>query len=219
MLGVNGQRRSQLQQRITQLNEENSRFIQLPGEIRNSIYSYVFCNKVIRETRTNTNSWRDPEMKFLPPQADSPGTWLSLLLVCFKIYSEAALIPWENNTYSVTRFINIIALLKKLYPDQRKAITDIQVEISGAFDMANRTREEFRLLSSTGRLRIDQYLPNVKHVVFVIFDDDSNVVDLEGVGTRRSIHWLSHLIRAANPRWANVEIVPAAGGNHSTYLQ
>ena len=63
-----------------------------------------------------------------PHPSDSDGLDFALLRVCRQIYDEAALIPYESNTFAFKELLDLDCFVSRvLYPKQREALTSIEV--------------------------------------------------------------------------------------------
>ncbi|KAJ4345396.1 uncharacterized protein N0V89_011526 [Didymosphaeria variabile] len=211
-------------QSIVEANQVNSPLLQLPGEVRNSIYHYVFANEVLRQTRTGPD-WRSPNMKFLPPlsfhdrqnprRPRDQRNWLSLVLVCRQLYVEARILPFQQNAFSITRLRHICPLLRTMHPEQREKITEIQLEVDFVgFDSQCRTIMAGYPEHAVEELDLQNYLlsfllPSVKRIEVVVIAGQHyghHSPSFPSNSTRAALEKLESTLHEANFGWTNAEI-------------
>lgn len=96
-----------------QPNKRESPFLGLPNELRNEIYRYALGGK-------DYESMFGADSKPLQDKPDKKS--ISLLSVCFQIYMDTVVLPFELNTFQFEDSIDLSAWISALRPGQRDAI-------------------------------------------------------------------------------------------------
>ncbi|CAN9323282.1 unnamed protein product [Alternaria alternata] len=103
-------------QKITENNLATSPFLNLPGEVRNRIYSFTLGGNIWNiDTKARATN--------LTPKANR-NDHRDLLLVCRQIYSETRVLPWSLSSFKcISGFGYLRHWLAKFPPEFRRAIT------------------------------------------------------------------------------------------------
>ncbi|MCJ1234347.1 hypothetical protein MMC14_002308 [Varicellaria rhodocarpa] len=123
-----------------------SRFLLLPREIRNHIYSYLYVNRFIfrldkiphrltQEHCLYSDTWgenqhlRESSSKPFehPWRFKTQSLHLSLIKTCRQIYTEVAPLLYSTNTFKVDQLDNLIYLNQTIRPNRMASIRYLQV--------------------------------------------------------------------------------------------
>ncbi|KAF2998523.1 hypothetical protein E8E13_004548 [Curvularia kusanoi] len=105
-------------------NQQQSPFLQLPGEIRNRVYEYTLGHQVISYQSIGTWSAEQGDYHKWGPNRLVPGTIAGLLrlpMICRQIYTETKLFVFKLNVFRV-KDTNIESFINKLSRTQLLAI-------------------------------------------------------------------------------------------------
>jgi hypothetical protein len=142
--------------------QNNSPFLQLPGETRNRIYELILGGRLIsiasRKLPKHVVTNRSSYYAVIEPYA-TPGNWyrvneweyvrcsLQILLVCKQIYLDARLLPFTLNTfdYQTLGSVHCIQAWRQQRPSQTEAIRTLRLDTKNG-EIAKNTFEALPLL-------------------------------------------------------------------------
>ncbi|KAF1912638.1 hypothetical protein BDU57DRAFT_542456 [Ampelomyces quisqualis] len=104
---------------VTQPDASHRGFLDLPGELRNKIYTYLFQSTTFKITAASSQR--------APACIAQSANNLSLLRTCRKIHTEARDFPYALGTFSISYIDDLDLLLSRFTKEQQKAITSLQV--------------------------------------------------------------------------------------------
>ncbi|KAH9879390.1 hypothetical protein J1614_002830 [Plenodomus biglobosus] len=127
---------------ITHANQQNSPLLRLPAEIRNRIYSFVFCTEPILicfvtsyATRAVDKCPIPTSIRRRPSHIHYSRLNLALIETCRQAYFECRLLPFLLNTFEGFPEAILAAFPGRLYNLQLTSITRIELTI-GMTDIA-----------------------------------------------------------------------------------
>ncbi|KAH3909117.1 hypothetical protein HBI56_127010 [Parastagonospora nodorum] len=99
---------AQLHEPVQPSKQKLSPLLNLPGELHNQIYDYIFTEPAYT-FRLGLNAERDYVLR---PLFQTPG-WIGLTAACRQIHTEAVLLPFENVIFQVGAGIQLMLLLDR----------------------------------------------------------------------------------------------------------
>jgi hypothetical protein len=106
---------------------QGSPLLRLPPEIRNKIWEYTLGHNIFKPVRVRVSIQKFKSKWISRP--DEPQIGLALLATCRQIYSEAAFMPFNLNTFAADTFSresNFVKAFKAFKVHQRRQITSIR---------------------------------------------------------------------------------------------
>jgi hypothetical protein len=162
---------------------QESPLLRLPPEIRNKIWGYTLGHNIFRSIliRLGKRKFKYEWMS----RPDEPHIGLPLLATCRQIYSEAAIMPFNLNTFvadTLNGERNMLRAFKVFNAHQRKQITSIRLVYKSYDLLGSDALNDFNVYQLEGyRAQLKRLHSKLNTMEFVILSGEVEYLSEEGV--------------------------------------